>query len=54
LSAFFYPDYTVGTGISPVQVWHLVDSIKPDVAGYTAGRGFTPHPEDEEEYREST
>jgi hypothetical protein len=35
---FFHPDYTVGLGVSPNQpLW---------LAGYTAGQGFSPRPED--------
>ncbi|GHV77739.1 hypothetical protein AGMMS49942_25600 [Spirochaetia bacterium] len=35
-SIFFHPDYTVGTGISPVQSKRLVQKTL-GVAGYTAG-----------------
>ena len=43
MSIFFHPDYTVGTGITPVQLYELAD--------YTAGQElkvitFAPCPED--------
>lgn len=41
INIFYHPDFTVGTGISPVQSRFY---LKTGVADFTAGREFHPAP----------
>jgi len=42
---FFHPDYTVGTGISPIQSRSTFCKVIPRVAGYNRRSGIAPQRE---------
>ena len=50
MASFFYPDYTVGTGISPVPALRLVDFANI-LRHHRSGIGTRPHPAPKENFQ---